>query len=85
MATNPVLATTAVGDRPLHPKVGPSWVWGANSGDGTGDLFDKGTNRTVGDPIEVGRGITRIGVGFDAVWVVNPVPGTLTRIEAVAR
>jgi streptogramin lyase len=31
-----------------------------------------------------GRGATRVAFGFDAVWVLNPMQGTLTRIDPAA-
>ena len=81
IATNRVAATIPVGDAPLHLKIGHSGVWVPNSGDGTVSYVDRATDRVVGRPVRLERGVSRVGVGFDAVWAVNPLEGTLTRID----
>ena len=82
VTTNRVEATIPVGDRPLHLKIGRSGVWVPNSGDGTVSYIDRATESVVGAPVHVALGVSRVGVGFDTVWAVSPVEGTLTRIDA---
>jgi YVTN family beta-propeller protein len=81
VTTNRVVATTRVGDRPLHIKVGQGGVWLPNSGDGTVAYISRATDKLVGRPVRVARGVTRVAVGFDAVWAVSPVERTVTRID----
>jgi YVTN family beta-propeller protein len=82
--TNRVEATIRVGDSPRHLKWSSNGVWVPNAGDGTLRLIDTATNRTVGAPLRIGPGITRLAVGFDAIWTLSPATATLTRIDPSA-
>jgi streptogramin lyase len=54
-------------------------VWVTNNGDGTVTRIDSGSLNT--GQIGVGRGPKGIAIGAGAIWVVNSIASTLTRID----
>jgi YVTN family beta-propeller protein len=82
---NRVVATIPVGDRPLFLRLDGADLWVPNSGDGTLSLIDTGRNRVVGAPLQVGKSVERVGVGFGAIWVTNSAEDTISRVEPAPR
>ena len=84
-ASNRVVKTIRVGERPLHLKSTGSEVWVPNSGDGTLSLIDSNTNRVVGAPLQIGRSVERVGADFDAIWATSATEDTISRVELTPR
>jgi YVTN family beta-propeller protein len=79
-ASNKVVATIPVGDRPLFLKATEGGVWVPNSGDGTLSRIDPATDHVVGAPVKIGRSVDRVGSGFDGIWAVDAAEDTVTRV-----
>jgi len=59
--------------------LGEGSVW-ALTGDGELSRVDATTGRRTG-VVDVGQSATGLAVGFDAVWVIDELQGTLTRVD----
>ena len=84
-ASNRVVATIRVGERPRHLMATGTEVWVPNSGDGTLTLINSNTNRVIGAPLQIGRSVERIGAGVDAIWATSAAEDTITRVELTPR
>jgi hypothetical protein len=62
--------------------IGGNAVWALGT-DGEVARIDR-TGRVTAVIQATGRGATRVASGFDAVWALNPMLGTLTRIDPAA-
>lgn len=79
-ASNRVVGSVAVGERPVGIAAGNGSVWVANSEDGTVQRIDPRTRRVV-KTIGIGAPATDVAVTPRWVWIGNGSEGTLSRID----
>ena len=79
-ASNRVVGSVAVGERPVGIAAGSGSVWVANSEDGTVQRIDPRT-RSVVKTIGIGAPATDVAVTPRWVWIGNGSEGTLSRID----
>lgn len=83
--TNRVIATIPVGDRPMFIRYGTGGLWVPNAGDGTLVRIGPDINRVADAPLELGRGIDRVAIGSEGLWISNPDADEVTRVEFIPR
>ena len=83
--TNRVIDTIPVGDRPMFIRYGTGGLWVPNAGDGTLVRIGPDINEVADAPLELGRGIDRVAIGGDGLWISNPDADEVTRVEFIPR
>jgi DNA-binding beta-propeller fold protein YncE len=76
VATGPRLGTP-----PLRLDAGPQAVWVTSEKDGTLTRLDPETGEVVGEPRQLGVGISGVAVGSKWLWVTNPRRKELLRLD----
>ncbi len=80
-----MIATIPVGDRPMFIRYGTGGLWVPNAGDGTLVRIGPDINRVADAPLELGRGIDRVAIGSEGLWISNPDADEVTRVEFIPR
>jgi serine/threonine-protein kinase len=76
-----VSAPVAVGQPPLRIAAGSEKIWVLSQPEATLTRIDAETDRILGAPIDLPRGVAAVAVGGGSVWVTDAKGGELLRID----
>lgn len=76
-----VSAPVAVGQPPLRIAAGSEKIWVLSEPEATLTRIDAETDRILGAPIDLPRGVAAVAVGGGSVWVTDAKSGQLLRID----
>jgi streptogramin lyase len=76
-----VSAPIPVGEPPLRIAAADEAIWVTSERDGTLTRLDPESGDPVGEPLQLGPGISGVAVGAGSVWVSNPGAGEVLRVD----
>ncbi|HEX5610429.1 MAG TPA: protein kinase [Solirubrobacterales bacterium] len=76
-----VSAPIAVGQAPLRIDAGKDAIWVTSERDGTLTRLDPESGDPLGQPLQLGVGVSGVAVGGRWTWVTNPRRGELLRLD----
>jgi serine/threonine-protein kinase len=76
-----VSAPVPVGEPPLRIAAADEAIWVTSERDGTLTRLDPESGEPVGEPLQLGPGISGVAVGAGSVWVADPGAGEVLRVD----